>query len=155
MVGQQRPTLRIFMADDRTSRQRSENMRAVHSKDTRLELTIRSMLHRLGYRFRLHRKNLPGTPDLVFPARKAVMFVHGCFWHGHDCPRGNLPATNRDFWQAKITKNRERDGRAREQVQKLGWKILTVWQCEIKDKAALAKRLSRFLESAARGVKAG
>jgi DNA mismatch endonuclease (patch repair protein) len=134
------------MADNRTEQQRSANMRAVRGKNTLPERLIRSMLHRLGYRFRLHRKELPGTPDIVFPARKSVMFVHGCFWHGHDCRRGNLPSSNLDFWQAKIAKNRERDGRAHKQLRKDGWTVLTIWECETKNEEKLAKRLSRFLE---------
>lgn len=133
------------MADNHTEQQRSANMRAVHGKNTALELLIRSTLHRLGYRFRLHRKDLPGTPDIVFPARKSVMFVHGCFWHGHECPRGGLPSTNRDFWQSKIAKNRKRDGRAQKELRKKGWTVLTVWACETKNKSRLARRLSRFL----------
>lgn len=134
------------MADTHTEQQRSANMRAVRSKNTAPELLIRSTLHRLGYRFRLHRRDLPGTPDIVFPARKSVMFVHGCFWHGHECSRGGLPATNLDFWEHKISKNRKRDETAQRQLRKQGWKVLTVWECEMKNKSKLAKRLSRFLE---------
>jgi DNA mismatch endonuclease (patch repair protein) len=134
------------MADNRTEEQRSANMRAVRGKNTAPEILIRSTLHRLGYRFRLHRRDLPGTPDIVFPARKSVMFVHGCFWHGHECPRGIVPSSNVDFWQRKIAKNRERDGRSQKQLRREGWKVLTVWECETKNKSRLAKRLSRFLE---------
>jgi DNA mismatch endonuclease (patch repair protein) len=134
------------MADTHTEQQRSANMRAVRSKNTAPELLVRSMLHRLGYRFRLHRRDLPGTPDIVFPARKSVLFVHGCFWHGHECPRGSLPSSHADFWKTKIVKNRERDSRALEQLRKDGWKILTVWECETKYNNRLTKRLSRFLE---------
>lgn len=135
------------MVDNRTERQRSENMRAVGCKNTAPELLIRSTLHHLGYRFRLHRGDLPGTPDIVFPGRRIVMFVHGCFWHGHECPRGCLPSSNLDFWQRKIAKNRERDSRAQQQLRKEGWKVLTVWECKTKNKASLEKRLSRFLEN--------
>ncbi|MHB1587390.1 MAG: very short patch repair endonuclease [Acidiferrobacteraceae bacterium] len=134
------------MADTLTAQQRSANMRAVRSKNTAPELLVRSMLHRLGYRFRLHRRDLPGTPDIVFPARKSVLFVHGCFWHGHECPRGSLPSSHTDFWQRKVIKNKERDSRALEQLRKDGWKSLTVWECETKYNNRLAKRLSRFLE---------
>jgi DNA mismatch endonuclease (patch repair protein) len=139
------------MADNRTEQQRSENMRAVRVKNTAPELCIRSTLHRLGYRFRLHRKDLPGTPDIVFPARRSVLFVHGCFWHGHECPRGGLPSSNLDFWQHKIAKNRERDGRAEKQLREEGWKVMTVWACETKNENSLAKRLFRFLERGQRG----
>jgi len=144
-MAEQRATV-IFMADTHTEEQRSANMRAVRGKDTAPELLIRSTLHRLGYRFRLHRRDLPGTPDIVLPARKSVLFVHGCFWHGHECPRGSLPSSHVDFWQSKIAKNQERDDRAQKQLRKEGWKVLTVWECETKNKSRLAKRLLRFLE---------
>lgn len=134
------------MPDNRTPQQRSKNMRAVHGKNTAPELFVRSTLHRLGYRFRLHRSDLPGTPDIVFPVRRTVMFVHGCFWHGHSCPRGNLPSTNRAFWQRKITANRARDSRAQKQLRKVGWRVLTVWECETRNQRRLERRLSRFLE---------
>jgi DNA mismatch endonuclease (patch repair protein) len=104
------------------------------------------MLHRLGYRFRLHRKDLPGTPDIAFPARRRVVFVHGCFWHGHGCPRGGLPASNLDFWQRKVAANRERDSAAKKELQRTGWNVLTVWECETKDRAKLLKKLTRFLD---------
>jgi DNA mismatch endonuclease (patch repair protein) len=126
-------------------------MRAVRGKNTAPERLIRSTLHRLGYRYRLHRKDLPGTPDIVFPARRSVMFVHGCFWHGHKCPRGSLPTSNVDFWRPKIAKNRDRDGRAQMQLRKAGWRVLTVWECETKDKGRLMERLRRFLERAVAG----
>ncbi len=133
------------MADNHTQQQRSANMQAIRGKDTAPELLIRSTLHRLGFRFRLHRKDLPGTPDIVLPGRRSALFVNGCFWHGHECARGALPASNREFWERKITKNRERDQRAGAQLKKNGWRVLTVWQCETKDQAALKKKLSRFL----------
>ena len=120
-------------------------MRAVHAKDTAPELFVRSMLYRLGYRFRLHRKNLPGAPDIVFPGRKSVIFVHGCFWHGHDCARGQLPTSNVAFWEEKIHRNKERDARVRQQLKSEGWMVLTVWQCETKDVTRLEQRLGRFL----------
>ena len=125
---------------------RSANMRAVRSKNTAPEILVRSSLHRLGYRFRLHRRDLPGTPDIVFPARKCVMFIHGCFWHGHRCPRGGLPSTNVTFWQTKIGKNKERDARAQQELKKSGWKVLAVWECEMKNKNRLQNRLVRFLD---------
>lgn len=120
-------------------------MQAVRSKNTKVELFVRSTVHRLGYRFRLHRKDLPGTPDIVFPARKSVIFVHGCFWHGHECPRGNLPSSNVDFWEAKIQRNRERDSRSEKQLRKEGWRALTVWECETRDEDTLVKRICHFL----------
>jgi DNA mismatch endonuclease, patch repair protein len=136
------------MSDNRTPQQRSENMRAVQNKDTAPELFVRSALFRLGYRFRLHKKSLPGTPDIVFPGRRRVMFVHGCFWHGHTCPRGKAPASNIEFWQRKIARNRERDARVQKQLQKDGWNVLTVWECETKNERRLTKRLTGFLKKA-------
>src|SRR5208337_4485025 len=133
------------MPDNRTPQQRSKNMRAVHGKNTAPELFVRSTLHRLGYRFRLHRSDLPGTPDIVFPVRRTVMFVHGCFWHGHSCPRGNPPSSNVDFWRRKIARNRERDASAQERLRNDGWKVLTLWECETRNERRLQKRLSRFL----------
>jgi DNA mismatch endonuclease, patch repair protein len=121
-------------------------MQAVRTKDTAPEQLIRATLHRLGYRFRLHRRDLPGTPDIVFPARRCVVFVHGCFWHGHQCPRGALPTSNLDFWRRKIAANRSRDSRAQEQLRNDGWDVLTVWECETKDNAGLVKRLMDFLD---------
>lgn len=135
------------MADNLTAQQRSANMRAVHGKDTGPELVIRSMLHRLGYRFRLHRRDLPGTPDIVLPARRCVIFVNGCFWHGHACGRGQLPVTNAAFWKDKIRENRERDKRVRRELRKLGWRVLLVWQCQTKDLEPLRRRTIRFLDA--------
>jgi len=104
------------------------------------------MLHRLGYRFRVHRKDLPGTPDLVFPGRRSVVFVHGCFWHGHSCRYGRRPSSNVAFWDEKIDKNKERDKRVQKELRKSGWRVLAVWECETRDGPALEKKLSRFLE---------
>jgi DNA mismatch endonuclease, patch repair protein len=134
------------MADNHTTQQRTKNMQAVRVKNTAPELRVRSLLHRLGYRFRLHRKDLPGTPDLVFPARKSVMFVHGCFWHGHTCTRGKPPSSNIGFWLPKIDGNRKRDNRAVRRLHEDGWKVLTVWECETKDCDRLKQRLCHFLE---------
>lgn len=121
---------------------RSAVMRAVKSRDTKPEMTVRRAAHALGYRFRLHRKDLPGSPDLVFPRLKTAVFVHGCFWHGHDCPRGaRVPKANADYWRAKIARNVARDARVRGELDALGWKTLTLWECELKDAAALDARL--------------
>ncbi len=126
--------------------QRSRIMARIRGRDTGPELLIRSMLHRLGYRFRLHRKDLTGTPDIVFPARRSVVFVNGCFWHGHSCSRGHLPSSNVVFWERKIGKNKRRDHNARKQLRKEGWKVLTVWGCQTKNQDRLLKKLVRFLE---------
>lgn len=111
---------------------RSRVMSKVPSENTKLELRVRSICHRLGYRFRLHRKNLPGSPDMVFPSRRIALFVHGCFWHGHDCPHGrHLPATNVDYWRNKIRRNMERDVRVQKELVDLGWKPIIMWECQI------------------------
>ncbi len=112
---------------------RSRTMRAVKSINTRPEVKLRKALHRLGYRYRLHRKNLPGKPDIVFPGRKKVIFLHGCFWHGHDCARGaRTPKTNTAYWRAKISSNRQRDDAHLQALHELGWETLVIWECEIK-----------------------
>lgn len=120
---------------DRISREtRSRIMASVKSKNTKLELRIRSTAHRLGFRFRLHRSDLPGKPDLVFPSRRIALFVHGCFWHGHDCPHGRrMPVANAEYWQRKIHGNVERDAKVLAELVALGWKPVVIWECQIKD----------------------
>ena len=137
------------MADTLTKVARSERMSRIRGTDTVPELAVRRLAHALGYRFRLYRKDLPGKPDLVFPRLKRVVFVHGCFWHGHDCGKGRLPKSNVPFWQAKIVKNQERDDRAIIALEAAGWKVLVVWQCETKDQKVLENRLKRFLGAGA------
>ncbi len=107
--------------DTMTPEQRSRLMSQIRSKDTKPELAVRSLVHRMGYRFRLHARNLPGTPDLVFSSRRKVIFVHGCFWHGHACQKGRRPQTRAAFWNEKIDNNRKRDRKSRRQLKKLGW----------------------------------
>lgn len=125
---------------------RSRVMRAVKGKNTRPEQAVRSLLHSLGYRFRLHRRDLPGAPDITLPGRRAVIFVHGCFWHGHPCKRGNrAPKANAEYWTRKLERNIARDSAAREKLESLGWRVLVVWECEIKDRDALADRFRAFL----------
>jgi len=129
-----------------TAEQRSRIMRAVKGADTTPELAVRRLAHSMGYRFRLHRNDLPGKPDLTFPRLRKVIFVHGCFWHGHDCPRGaRVPVQNRDYWTRKVARNMERDRSAQSALQRLGWKSLVVWECEIKDQNRLRRALRRFL----------
>jgi DNA mismatch endonuclease (patch repair protein) len=130
--------------------QRSAVMRRVKGRDTSPELTVRRALTKLGARYRLHRKDLPGRPDIVMPGRSLALFVHGCFWHGHDCARGaRVPKQNRDYWQAKVARNRARDERARAQLAAAGWRVEIVWECELKDAGALEARLSEMLNSSA------
>lgn len=123
-------------------------MSRIRSKDTQPEMVVRRLLHRLGYRYRLHRSDLPGKPDLVFPSRRAVIFVDGCFWHGHGCSIGRKPKTNRPYWSPKIEGNMLRDARNRRTLRRQGWRVLTVWECATKkgDFSALERRLVRFLE---------
>ncbi len=124
--------------------QRSAVMRAVKSRDTAPELAVRRAAHALGLRFRLHRADLPGKPDLVFPARRIALFVHGCFWHGHDCPRGaRMPQTNCAYWESKISRNVARDATASAALKKLGWTPRTIWECETRDPAVLWRRIAR------------
>jgi DNA mismatch endonuclease (patch repair protein) len=122
-------------------------MSRVRSKDTSPELAVRRMVFRMGYRFRLHGKQLPGKPDLVFAARRKVIFVNGCFWHGHEgCRYARLPKTRIGFWRAKRKMNRARDRTNIALLEKSGWKVLTVWQCELKDPKALTSKLYDFIE---------
>lgn len=130
-----------------TPAQRSAHMAKIHSKNTKPELQLRRALHAVGYRYRLHDKALPGRPDLVFAGRKKVIFVNGCFWHGHDCPVGNrLPKSNTDFWADKRHRNQERDLAQRLQLTKMGWKYLDVWECEVKGNPNLVSDVTGFLE---------
>ena len=133
------------MVDTRSSEQRRRIMQAVRAKDTGPELTVRRLLHRLGYRYRLHRTDLPGTPDLVFPSRRKAVFVHGCFWHGHDCRLGRRPKSRRGYWLPKLRRNSERDREVQAELERLGWRCFTVWQCELSDIEKLTKRLEKFL----------
>lgn len=134
------------MADVHTPEQRSRNMASIRGKDTGPEKFVRSLLHRLGYRFRIHRRDLPGKPDIVFPSRRKVIFVHGCFWHMHDCRYGRVtPATRTDFWQAKRTGTVERGRKCVTALQREGWQVLTIWECAIRDEAQLRNLLAAFL----------
>lgn len=127
---------------------RSQIMSRVSGKNTKPEIAVRSLLHNLGFRFRLHRKDLPGKPDIALPKYKKVIFVHGCFWHGHeDCSRSKRPTTNEEFWRNKLDKNTERDKANVNALEQLGWDVLTVWACEVKDADKLKIKLLSFLES--------
>lgn len=140
------------MADVVDAATRSRMMAGIRAKDTVPELLIRRSLHRLGFRFRLHDKRLPGKPDLVLPKHGAVIFVHGCFWHGHNCPAFKWPATRAEFWRSKIERNRENDGRHIKALCEMGWRICVVWECSVRKSSgeALAVHIARWLAGASR-----
>ena len=123
-------------------------MSAVRSKNTEPEMLVRRMLHAQGYRYRIHRSDLPGSPDLAFPSRRKVIFVNGCLWHGHDCERGKkVPRTDDSYWFPKISRNVERDAENLEKLAALGWNAMVAWECEIRDDLdRLGRRIMRFLE---------
>lgn len=123
-------------------------MRRIRSRDTLPELAVRSIIHRLGYRFRLHRADLPGKPDIVLPRLKKTVLVHGCFWHQHmNCADGRIPQSRVEYWKPKLEKNCERDRNNRRQLQRLGWKVLVLWECEIKHTAKTVSKLQKYLSA--------
>lgn len=133
-------------ADKTAAAKRSEIMRAVHSEDTGPEMIVRKLVHSLGFRYRLHLSSLPGKPDLVFPSRKKVIFVNGCFWHGDTCKRGNrMPKENREYWVQKITRNVERDKMNQKLLKELGWDYMIIWEHELKDINGLTKKVVDYL----------
>ncbi|HAY09617.1 MAG TPA: very short patch repair endonuclease [Thauera sp.] len=127
---------------------RGENMRRIRGKNTGPELAVRGLLRALGFTgYRLHRKDLPGRPDVAFVGRRKAILIHGCFWHGHDCKVGRRePKSNRDYWLPKIERNRRRDAAHQVELARLGWSVLTVWECELRDLPALSARLAAFME---------
>ncbi len=138
------------MPDPFTSQERSRIMSRVKGRDTKPEKVVRSLLHAMGYRFRLHRKDLPGKPDIVLPKHRKAIFVHGCFWHGHvGCRRAARPESNIDFWNKKIDGNMSRDKTAQVELKKSGWDFLVIWQCEMKDTEKLRQNLEHFLKGEA------
>lgn len=133
--------------DSITPEQRSRVMALVRGKDTRPEMAVRRMAHAMGYRFRLHRRDLPGCPDLVFARGRKVVFVHGCFWHRHPrCSNTRTPKTRMEFWTAKLDGNRKRDLANLRRLRLSGWRALVIWECQLRDAAALRERMKRFLE---------
>ena len=135
------------MVDTVSPEVRSRIMARVKSKGMKPEMAVRRLLHGLGYRYRLHRPDLPGRPDLAFPSRRKVVFVNGCFWHNHaGCPRVRIPATNREYWVAKLERNSARDERNLALLAEQGWAAMTVWECELRDMPAAAERMTEFLE---------
>ncbi len=135
------------MVDTRTPAQRRHIMQSVKQADTAPEMAVRRLLHGMGYRYRLHRKDLPGNPDIIFGPRRKVVFVHGCFWHGHGCNKGQLPKSRLEYWAPKIQANKARDLKSRQALEEGRWQVLEVWQCETHDAKTLARRLKQFLES--------
>ncbi|MCB1823450.1 MAG: DNA mismatch endonuclease Vsr [Candidatus Competibacteraceae bacterium] len=142
-------TVHLPRTDTLTPAARSERMSRIHGKDTRPEMTVRRLVHGLGYRYRLHRGDLPGKPDLVFFRRRKVIFVHGCFWHRHsdpNCKLARLPKSRLDFWRAKLERNRLRDIENHKKLTEDGWQVLILWECELRDVARLAEKIRSFLE---------
>ncbi|MDG5750476.1 DNA mismatch endonuclease Vsr [Qipengyuania sp. XHP0211] len=139
------------MVDSLNPLERSARMARVRGKDTKPELRVRRLVHRMGYRYRLHRRSLPGSPDLVFGPRRKVIFVHGCFWHRHEAPScklARIPKSRVEFWVAKLEGNRERDERNIAKLRKLGWDVLVIWECETRDESAMGLRVQTFLDDA-------
>ena len=135
------------MADRLTSEQRSRNMSAIRNKNTGPELFVRRIVHNMGFRFRLHRRDLPGTPDVLLPRHKKAIFIHGCFWHCHKCKVGLAkPASNSLYWENKRANNVRRDKKAVREMRQLGWQVLVVWECEIRNEARVQARIARFLK---------
>ena len=133
------------MPDVHTQEQRSRNMAAIHSKNTRPEMVVRAIAHRLGYRYRLHVRTLPGAPDLVFPRLRKIINVHGCYWHMHNCRAGNVtPKTNAEFWRKKREGNVQRDRRNLAALRRSGWTVLTIWECQTRDRAKLERLITKF-----------
>ena len=137
-----------MMADKIGKERRRRNMAAIRSENTRPEMIVRRLVYGLGYRYRLHRKDLPGKPDLVFASRRKVIFVHGCFWHQHEdekCLDGRRPKSNTDYWNAKLDRNVRRDRENRKLLKEAGWQVMIVWECETEDTKSLTRRLDDFL----------
>ena len=147
----QSPTKHLPMTDIVDSDKRSEMMSGIRSRDTKPELIVRRIAHRLGFRFRVHRRDLPGSPDIVFPKHQAVIMVHGCFWHRHpDCQYASTPKTRVQFWENKFEGNVVRDRRSQSALRHLGWRVLVIWECETKDHDAVAARIVSYLGQAQR-----
>jgi DNA mismatch endonuclease (patch repair protein) len=134
------------MADNRSEESRSALMSRIGGKNTAPEMIVRKLLHSLGFRFRLHRRDLPGTPDIVLPRLKTAVFVHGCFWHGHGCKIGLPPKSRQEYWLPKIERNKARDVEKATALEAQGWRVLEIWQCETRDSVGLAGRLARELD---------
>ena len=137
------------MADTVAPKRRSEIMSNIRAKGMKPEMLVRRLTHSMGYRYRLHRKDLPGKPDLVFPTRRKVVFVHGCFWHQHAsaaCKIARVPQSNRDYWLPKLQRNAARDAEHRAKLDELGWEALTLWECEVEGAKCIRERIRQFLD---------
>ncbi|MGD0888777.1 MAG: DNA mismatch endonuclease Vsr [Acidobacteriaceae bacterium] len=137
------------MTDTLSRKARSERMALIHNKDTKPEMTVRKLIHRLGYRYRLHSQSLPGKPDLIFPSRNKVIFVHGCFWHRHQdssCRLARMPKSRLGFWRPKLERNRLRDGENIKKLGVMGWKPLIIWECQLTNLALLSEQVRSFLD---------
>lgn len=133
------------MTDTRSTEQRRKIMQAVQTANTKPELTVRKMLHAHGYRYRLHSRSLPGKPDIVFASRWKVIFIHGCFWHGHGCAKGQLPKSRLEYWAPKIEQNQKRDVKSSAELRLQGWDVAVVWECELRNPNDVMRRLADFL----------
>lgn len=139
--------LLFFIMDVLTAEQRKRCMASISGKNTKPELVVRKLIYSLGYRYRLHYSNLPGKPDLIFPGKRKVIFIHGCFWHRHDCKKGkSLPSNNSEFWQKKLADNQARDNKNISDLKKLGWNALVLWECRIGDLKLLTDDLLSYLK---------
>ena len=134
-------------ADTLTPAERSERMSLIRSRNTKTELVVRRLVHAMGYRYRLHDRRIPGSPDMVFRPRKKAIFIHGCFWHGHVCKLGRMPKSRLDFWSKKIGANRDRDERVLTELKAIGWKALVIWECELSDHDRISRRVQSFLDA--------
>lgn len=134
------------MVDKLTPVQRHRNMSAIKGKNTTPELAVRKLLHRLGFRFKIHDKTLPGTPDIVLPKYRTVIMVHGCFWHMHGCSLSKIPETRKDFWTAKLEKNQARDMRQESQLRSIGWTVITVWECGLTTEQAMLTQIKLLID---------
>lgn len=135
------------MVDTLSPEERSERMSRVRGKDSAPEMRLRRIVHGSGFRYRLHVKNLPGSPDMVFPKRKAVVFMHGCFWHRHEgCKLARLPKSRLGFWVEKLEANRQRDKRNQGLLMEMGWRVLVVWECQLRDTVAISRTVTEFLK---------
>lgn len=142
------------MADTMSKAERSRRMAMVRGKNMKPEVAVRKLVHGLGYRYRLHKKDLPGMPDMVFKSKKKVIFVHGCFWHRHDnCKLARLPKSRLDFWKTKLEGNKKRDEENQKRLNEMGWEYLVIWECEVKDKQNIRDKIQSFLDRGKRAEK--